>query len=108
MSDELSQLGDYSRQGLAAAEAALFAAWEALEKFHEDLVVVWLAVALELKEAEDQPHCVVRRKWNCSARVIFHCLVRCAARDEPNWCEPQLHQGYWLGSASARLRHLRQ
>jgi hypothetical protein len=40
MSDEVSQLGDYSRQGLAAAEAALFAAWEALEKFHEDLVVV--------------------------------------------------------------------
>jgi hypothetical protein len=40
MSEEPFQLGDYSQFGLAAAEAALFSAWEALEKFHEDLVVV--------------------------------------------------------------------
>ena len=40
MSQERFQLGDYSQDGLAAAEAALFTAWDALEKFHDDLVVV--------------------------------------------------------------------
>lgn len=38
MSEEPFQLGDYSQFGLAAAEAALFSAWEALEKLHGDLV----------------------------------------------------------------------
>lgn len=40
MSEEPFQLGNYSQLGLALAEAALFSAWEVLEKFHEDLVVV--------------------------------------------------------------------
>ena len=54
MSEELFQLGDYSQRGLASAETALFAAWEALEKFHEDLVVVGgLAVHYHTKDAEN-------------------------------------------------------
>jgi len=40
MSEEPFQLKDYPQFGLAATEAALFSAWEALEKFHGDLVVV--------------------------------------------------------------------
>lgn len=54
MSDDPFQLGDYSPRGLATAEAALFTAWEALEKFHEDLVVIGgLAVHYHTK---DTPH----------------------------------------------------
>ncbi len=52
MREELFQLGDYSQRGLASAEAALFAAWDALEKFHENLVVVGgLAVHYHTKDA---------------------------------------------------------
>jgi len=54
VSDGVSQLGDYSRQGLAAVEAALFAAWEALGKFHEDLVVVGgLAVHYHTRDTQN-------------------------------------------------------
>jgi len=54
MSEEPFQLGDYSQHGLAAAEAALFSAWEALEKFHEDLVVVGgLAVHYHTKDEKN-------------------------------------------------------
>ncbi len=54
MSEESFQLGDYSQRGLASAEVALFTAWEALEKFHEDLVVVGgLAVHYHTKDAKN-------------------------------------------------------
>lgn len=54
MSEEPFQLGDYSQDGLASAEAALFTAWEALEKFHDDLVVVGgLAVHYHTRDAKN-------------------------------------------------------
>ncbi len=54
MSDEPEHLGGYPAEGLATAEAGLFEAWEALEKFHADLVVVGgLAVYHHTKDAYD-------------------------------------------------------
>ena len=65
MSEEPFQLGDYSQFGLAAAEAALFSAWEALEKFHGDLVVVGgLAV-----------HYHTRDEKNSRFPAITHCIA---------------------------------
>jgi len=55
MSEQPAHLGRYSLQGLALAEAALFQAWDGLEKFHEDLVVVGgLAVYHHTRNTENQ------------------------------------------------------
>lgn len=55
MSDQPYHLGSYSLQGLALAERALFQAWDGLEKFHQDLVVVGgLAVYHHTKKTENQ------------------------------------------------------
>ena len=70
MSEEPFQLGDYSQFGLAAAEAALFSAWGALEKFHEDLVVVGgLAVHYHTRDEKNSRFAFVARMTEPSAKL---------------------------------------
>ena len=55
MSDQAYHLGAYSLRGLAMAERALFQAWDGLEKFHQDLVVIGgLAVYHHTRNTENQ------------------------------------------------------